>query len=863
MNKLVLSALAALTILYCCTCTQNNAGSEKLILRDNWNIQSSAKINEDGDQISDKSYQPEGWYPASVPSTVLATLVENKVFPDPYYGTNIKKLPGYITGRRRQMPEDSPFRVPWWYRTNFKIPASYKGKNIWLNLQSVNYKANVWLNGHLVADTTEIEGPYRLFNLDITSRAVAGKINCLALEIFPPEGMDLTITWVDWNPTPPDRGMGIWYDMSVNATGPVSIKHPRIITDLEIPDLKKADLTISADLKNSGNQKISGKLSGKIENIEFSRDITLQPGERRTVAFTATDFPQLTIDSPRVWWPHNLGPQNLYDLSLTFAISGIISDLREERFGIRKISSHLNTFDGQRTRVFRINGNDILIRGGGYVEDMMLRPDPIKVKAEIQYAKHMNLNAMRMEAPRGSDYIFDLCDENGIMLIVGWCCCSSWERWRNWTPHIADIAEASLKDQVLRLRNHPSVIDWLYGSDNPPPGLYEKRYIEVLDQLDNTRPYQSSATQDSSDIAGYTGLWMGPYPMVYAYQEPGYWYSKYEFNTEAGPSGEQIPPVESMRKMMPEEDLWPDSSDSWNIRLHHRFYPQARKALFSRYGEPGSLKEYSIKSQILQKEATQAMFEAFARNKYKSSGIIYWMYNSAWPTLYWQLFDYYLTPNGAFYGTKKACEPLHIQYSYDDSTIYVVNGYYDDFTGLKTSVKVFNKQMNPVYDKESNLKIRANENKLILKMRELNDIGEIYFLKLDLKDTSDRIISDNFYWLSAQGDVNADFTGLNDLPYVDLNATVTSVIKEGTKYLVSINIENSSSSLAFAINPKIKRSDSKEMVLPVFWDDNYFSLIPGEKRSVNVQFDAGNLSGEKPLLEIEGWNIHHEEQLIE
>jgi exo-1,4-beta-D-glucosaminidase len=846
-------------IMFILSCTRKTDTEEKLFLKDNWAIQSSSESGEDGEAISSTAYEPEEWYPTTVPATVLAVLVENGVYPDPYYGTNIESIPGYITGRRREMPEDSPFSVPWWYRTEFKLPADYKGKNIWLNFHSINYKANVWLNGNLIADTTSIEGAYRLFDMDITEHAVPGENNCLALEIFPPEGMDLTITWVDWNPTPPDRGMGIWYDVFIQSTGPVAIKHPHVITDLDLPSTDIADLTISAELVNTEDNQVTGVLKGQIEETEFSQEVTLDPGETRLISFAPDQYPQLQFTNPRLWWPHTVGTPNLYDLKLIFETGDKISDLKKVRFGIREITSYMNTFDNKRTRVFQVNGKNIVIRGGGYVQDMMLRSDKKRTRTDIQYARHMNLNALRMEAPRGSDYLFDLCDEEGIMLIVGWCCCCSWERWRNWTPHIADIAEASWKDQIVHLRNHPSVFNWLYGSDNPPPGNIEKRYISVLDQYDGTRPYQSSATQDSSDIAGYTGLWMGPFPVVYSYRPPAYWYGKLEFNTEAAPAGEQISPLESLRKMMPEEDIWPISK-SWEIRLHNRFYPDAREALFSRYGEPAGVEEYCMKSQVLQMEAVRAMFEAFARNKYRSSGIIYWMYNSAWPSLYWQLYDYYFTPNGAFYGAKTACEQLHIQYSYDDSSICVINGNYQDFNDLTASVKIYDLNMEEKYSDDVTINVSADESKKVMDIDWPDNPGNVYFLKPELKDASDKLISSNFYWLSAKGDENADFTDLNKLPEVSLNVTSTPVEKEGNTCSLDVTVENPSSSLAFFVNPKILKSDSKDMVLPVYWEDNYFSLLPGEKRTIKVHFNAGDLDGENPSLQVQGWNIKPSEK---
>jgi exo-1,4-beta-D-glucosaminidase len=844
--------MAAIISLY--ACTSQSAPQKSLLLRDNWAIQSSKEVKGDGREISITSYQPEKWYPATVPSTVFGTLVENKVYPDPYYGTNIESVPGYISRRGGEIPAESPFKASWWYRTVFTLPADFKSRNTWIKFHSINYKANIWLNGHLIADTTTVEGAYRLYNFNITQYALSGKQNCLALEIIPPKGNDLTITWVDWNPTPPDRGMGIWYDIAVHSTGPVAVDNPRVITKLNLPSTDKASLTISADLSNYTDKKVKGVLKGTIENITFSQELTLDPKEARQITFSPENFSQLVISDPKLWWPHTVGPQNLYDLNLSFEIKGKVSDSEKIRFGIREITSWMNNFDGKHTRVFQINGKNIVIKGGGYVEDMMLRPSDKRIDTDIMYAKHMGLNALRMEAPRGPDYIFEKCDEEGILLMVGWCCCSSWERWEKWTPDVEIIAQKSWHDQILRLRNHPSVFNWLLGSDNHPTESVEKMYIQTLKELDGTRPYQSSATQDSSTVSGNTGLWMGPYPKVYAYRPPVYWYGKLEFNTEAGPSGEQIPPLETMRKMMPENDLWP-ISNSWNIRLHKAFYPDARNALYSRYGKPEGVKEYSMKSQVLQYEATRAMFEAFAGNKYKSSGIIYWMYNSAWPSMYWQLYDYFFVPNGAFYGTKKACENLHIQFSYDDSSIRVVNGNYRDFSGLKATAKLYNMNMAEIFSAETPVEIKSDESRKVLSIERPEEAGDIIFLKLILSDAGGKEISSNFYWLSSKGDENADFNALNKLPEVELNYTVSSVRQENGKYIAVIDIENPSASLAFSVNPKIVKKDSKELVLPVFWEDNYFSLLPKEKRSVKVEFDAENLDGAIPVLALDGWNI--------
>jgi exo-1,4-beta-D-glucosaminidase len=311
--------------------------------------------------------------------------------------------------------------------------------------------------------------------------------------------------------------------------------------------------------------------------------------------------------------------------------------------------------------------------------------------------------------------------------------------------------------------------------------------------------------------------------------------------------------------MMPESDLWP-MSESWNIRLHKAFYPQARKALFSRYGEPKGVEEYSMKSQVLQYEATRGLFEAFAANKYRSSGIIYWMYNSAWPTMYWQLYDYFYAPNGSFYGTKKACENLHIQYSYDDNSIRVVNGNYKDFYGLKATAKLYNMNMGEIYSTEAPVEIKSDESRKVFTVERPIGADDITFLKLVLSNNEGKEISSNFYWLSSKGDENADFTALSSLSETELNFSVTSVKQENGKYSAVVEIENPSGSLAFFVNPKIIKNTSKELVLPVFWEDNYFSLLPKEKRSIKVAFAAENLDGAAPILALDGWNIKKTEK---
>ena len=148
-------------------------------------------------------------------------------------------------------------------------------------------------------------------------------------------------------------------------------------------------------------------------------------------------------------------------------------------------------------------------------------------------------------------------------------------------------------------------------------------------------------------------------------------------------------------------------------------------------------------------------------------------------------------------------------------------------------------------------------------LEEVKDLSNIYFLKLELKDASGKLISSNFYWLSSKGDEKADFTELDKLPAADLKVKLSSLEKKDGKLIFYAEIENTGNNLAFAVNPKVLKSNSKDLVLPVFCEDNYFSLLPKEKRKIKIEFNAANLDGEKPVFKLDGWNSKAIEKILE
>ena len=850
-------------------------------------------MRDDGVAISLPGYATHNWYPATVPTTVLSALVTDQVYPDPYTGMNLRSIPGttypiFEDFSNIMMPPDSPFRQAWWYCTEFALPAEFSGKTLWLAFDGINYRANVWMNGVRVATSEKLAGMWRLFEFDVTAAARPGQVNSLAVEVFPPQPRDLAITLVDWAPMPPDKEMGIWRDVHILATGPLRLRYPAVLTTLNSPANDQAALTVKAELTNAADHPVTGIVKGTIENIDFQQPVQLGPRQTQVIHFTPGAFPQLTLAHPRLWWPAPVGPQNLYSLDLHAEVDGQVSDSSHIRFGVRQVTSKL---DQQNHRVFQINGKNILIRGAGYSFDLLLRSSPEKQREQLRYVRDLHLNAVRMEGKLEDDHFFDLADEMGILMMPGWCCCDQWENWPKWDTEDEYIAAQSLRDQIRRLERHPSILVWLYGSDFAPPPKVEKMYLQILRESDWPNPAIASAGGRTTTV-GPTGVKMtGPYEYV----APSFWYvdhrhgGAFGFNTETSP-GPAIPPIESLRRMLPPDHLWPiDSVWEYHAGGMSRTLKVFTEALNKRYGASHSAEEYSRKAQTQAYEAHRAMMEAYGRNKYTSTGIIQWMLNNAWPSMIWHLYDWYLRPAGSYFGVKKACEPLHVQYSYDDRSIVVVNSFYQSFPHVKVVAKIFNLDMAQKFSREAELDVAPDSSTRVFTLPDIPGLTSTYFVNLTLESAGE-VKSSNFYWLSTrpeaidfareqedtsgQYDIStwaptrtfADYTALNRLPEVDLQVTARGQVgaKESS---TTVTLRNPRRTLAFGIRLKLNRAASNRVsadapadaeILPILWQDNYFVLLPGETRQITATYRTSDAGEASPAVEVEGWNVRHQ-----
>jgi len=870
--------------------------NEKLLLGDRWTLQSSAKVDARGEDISRPAFIPQGWHDATVPTTVVAALVKDKTLPDPFFGMNLRQFAGmtYAIGKNFSniaMQTDSPYAVSWWYRKQFMAPASYGGKTIWLNFKGVNYRANIWLNGKQIAKSTDVAGAWRTYEFNVTESVKPGAENVLAVQVFAPTENDLAITFVDWNPAPPDKNMGLWREVFLTTSGPVALRYPTVVSKLNSPTNDLAQLTVTAQVKSATDRPVSGRVKGRITNIvrskvevrDFEQDVSLAPNEVKDVIFTADKLEALTVSYPQLWWPTQMGEAHLYWLDMEFEIDGAVSDRSHTEFGIRQITSELNATGG---RAFHINGKNILIRGGGWTTDMMLRPDPQRLRDEFRYVRDMGLNTIRLEGKLESEDFFDLADHEGILVMAGWCCCDFWERWTRWQPQDFEIAQQSLRDQIYRLRSHPSLVMWLNGSDNPPPPDVEQMYLNIEKQLLWPNPVVSSATGKATSVTGESGVKMtGPYEYV----APGYWEQDtlqgqterkqcnpggcggaYGFNTETS-MGPAVPPLESIRAMVGKDHLWP-IDDVWNFHAGGGEFKDIHvfaDALARRYGKSDNVEDFAFKSQLQTYEGVRAMYEAYSRNKYQATGVIQWMLNNAWPSMIWHLYDYYLRPGGGYFGAKRAMEALHPVYGYDDHSIWLVSSQYEDVKGLKLTTKIYNLDMTEKFSHEDSVAAPADSTAKIFTLPALQGLSPTYFLVLRLADSTGKMVGSNFYWLSTKPETLdwaksnwwmtptssfADYGALSQLPKVKLKVTEHSV-RLGEDSITRVMLENPSKNLAFFLRLKVKRDNNDDEILPVVWQDNYISLLPGEKRELTATYSASELRTSKAVVEVTGWNV--------
>ncbi|KUJ42646.1 exo-beta-D-glucosaminidase [Streptomyces sp. NRRL F-5122] len=839
-----------------------------------YEIQSTARVSESPAAVSSPGFPARGWYPAGSRSTVLGALLEDGVYADPFYSTNQQKIP------------KADFRVPWWYRSDFTVADISERTH--LDFSGVISAADVYVNGRRVADASAVTGAYTHHELDITSLVRAGR-NTVAFRIRPNDpDKNLTMGWIDWLQPPPDENTGIVRDVLVRRGGPVALRDAHVLTRLDVPSLAAADLTVKARVRNDSASAVTATVSGRIGSLSFTRRVPLAAHESKAVMFGPADVPALHLVSPRVWWPAGMGGQPLYRLDLTASVSGAPSDTAHESFGIRDVKAPLNA-DGARQ--YSVNGRRLLIKGGGWSPDEFLRWDPTYVADRLKHALDLGLNTIRLEGHIEPDEFFDLADRYGILALPGWECCDKWEGEVNgeesgdeWTAADHPVAKASMAAEAARLRDHPSVVSFLIGSDFAPDATIEKDYLDALRAADWPNPVIAAASDNSSPQLGSSGMKMtGPYDWV----PPDYWYAKREggatgFNSETS-AGPDIPTLDTLRRMMTPAELdtlWKDpKAEQYHRSPSSTFGTLALydDALTGRYGAPRGLGDYVRKAQLAQYENVRAQFEAYGRNAtdaaQPSTGVVHWMFNSGWTSLHWQLVDRFLDQGGAYFGAKKANEPLHVQYSYDDRSVVVVNNRHTAASGLTAHVSLYTTDGRRMYDRAvTGVSVPgdgAHTTALALPSS-VSGLPTTYLARLILTDPAGKEVSRNVYWLSTRPDTldwahtdwyytpttsYADLTGLASMAQVPVSATASTRTGGDDMSTTRVTLRATGSGRTPSLLTDAHLVDSAgRPVLPVHWSDNEVSLWPGESVTLTATYRTADLHGTAPGVRISGWN---------
>lgn len=843
------------------------AGPATTPISSGWAIFASGRVEAPGERIATRGFDTEDWYPAKVPSTVLGNLVDLGIYGDVFFSRNLAALSA------------APFQQPWWYRTEFTAEQAGPGVHSRLIFEGINYRAEVFLNGRKVAGKEQVQGVWRVHDLDVSRWLRKGR-NALAVKVYRPQPGEFTLGFVDWNPAPPDGSMGLFRPVLLRQSGAVSVEQPAVRTRLELPSLASADLTLETTLVNHSDAVAVGRLDGSLDGVAFALPYRLKAGERRRLLLTPADLPALRVRNPRLWWPVNLGAPELYTLTLQASGAGRVSDTQTVTFGIREVGDYINA---QGHRGYTVNGRPVLIRGGGWVDDLFLREDGRQLEAQLAYVRHMNLNTIRLEGFWGaSQRLYDLADRMGILIMAGFSCQWEWPEYLQgvqesdgskpfggpFRPRDIALAEGYLRDQARWLRNHPSLLVWLIGSDKQPYPEAEKRYRALLAKEDPTRPVLASAKGWTSPVSGPAGVKMnGPYDYV----TPNYWFEDrsnggaFGFNTETGP-GPQIPPLASLKKMFLGSRLWP-INDEWDYHCARYAFGTIDRyygAFKARYGEPKDLETFAYRAQAANYEAVKAMFEAFGIHQPEATGVIQWMLNAAWPKLYWQLYDHFLMPNGAFYGTRKGSQPLNLVWDCARHTLHAVNDTRQPLADARARVRIFRLDGSLAHEAVLPVKVGPGAALDLGALPALAPMGPVSFLDLQLLDAAGGLLSRNFYWMSAQPDrlapetgdwlamgnaSYADFRALDRLPAVRVDAQAR-FDQAGCE----VSLVNEGEAVAFLLELSLVTEDG-EPAVPVLWEDNYLSLPPGERRALRVSFLDPKLGGKRLRLKVRGWNL--------
>lgn len=903
----------SLSLMMLCTLGAVAAGRGRLIL-DDWQLLSTVDTQASGSAVATPGFDTAGWHHAAVPSTVLNALVEDGTWPDPRVGMNNFLIPDVSE-------EGSPWRDAWWYRTEFTYPHVSKGTRLWLNLDGINYRADIWLNGKQIAAADTTVGMFRRFRYDVTGILRPGGRNALAVKIhqvdhpgvpspgtqfvlFGPNRGQAADIWRDetlkmsggWDcaPVVRDRNMGIYQPVYITATGPVTFADPHIVTTLPGGDTLMARVSITAPVVNHSGRKLRGRLTARISSIDeidfvtykkkaarvikpvtLRREVTVEPGDTAVVTFTAD------IADPPLWWPNGYGDQPMQHLELTFDPSGAPATTWSDDFAIRDVRAELMEREYESHRgtekeyglYYVVNGRRIFARGGWLQPDILLANTQRNIYDQARLIAAMGANIVGSEdMPAPTEDWLDAFDKYGLMYwhVFHQCYRMFPGRESQDNPDDHDLAIAHVRDEILRYRNHPSLVAWVGVNEVLPAEDLYNATKQAVAELDPSRHYIPT-TSVSWDVEKLTPWLAADLPTGttddgapdYAWAPSGYYFDKIDevytqmFKNELGMPA---PPVyENLRKFIPTVDkpfdirdrLWPLDSvwaehGAWCV--NNFVYRGFDNAIRTFYSDPESAEDYALKAQLLSADGYRAMIEAANRRAWDiTTGVMLWKLNSCWPDVAWQVYDWYLTPNAAYYFTKKAMEPLHLQLNSNSDIVTLVNTTPRAEGPLVAEATITDFFLKEQWSRRDTVSIAPDSYSDIFKLPNPARLAAVYLVTLRLSDTSGREIARNTYWRYSQ---HPNFYWLLRMDAGTLKSDV-NIDRDGSEYVITVNLHNSDDGISFFKHLTVSDSPDGASVDPVFWSDNFVTLLPGESMTLTARVAADLLpAGATPVVRI-------------
>ncbi len=868
-----------------------------------WKLAEAPTVSASPEAISTPGFDAGAWMPATVPGTVLTTMVDRGRYPDPDFGLNNLDIPEKLN------------RQDYWYRAEFATPKSGALSRVSLRLDGINYRAEVWLNGQLLG---QVAGAFTRGTFDVTRSLHRRGRNALAIRVSPvphpgiPNVQSIALgsglnggameldgpTFVaaegwDWNPPMHDRDTGLWQDVHLVASGPVSIGDQQVITQLALPDTSKADITLNIALGNESGKAVTGTLKAAFEGVEIRKRVTVPPGGA-TVRLSPSEFAALHLQHPRLWWPNGYGAPELYHLVTTFIAENSAPATKKLRFGVREITYELSLLDsqGELRRVdddptlgrlaaapqvdvthegmrevpggwaasiaagqdgspvfhpvddtratpfltIKVNGVRIAMRGGSWgMDDSRKRVSRERLEPFFRYDRDANLNTIRnWQGQNTEEVFFDLADEYGMLVWNDF-----WEVTTNSNAEAEDpqLFLANARDTILRYRNHPSIAIWCGRNEGVPQPILNRGLIALTHSLDGTRYYSPSSNEVNL-------LPSGPY----SYEEPADYFSKLDrgFAVEVGTSS--LPTLEWFSRWLPQEDRWP-VSDDW---AYHNWHPKDafRDHREAEFGEAATLEEYERQAQMMNYVDYRAIFEGFNAHLWApNTGRLLWMTQPSWPSMLWGILSSDYATQASYYATKKACEPLHVQFDLATNDVEVIDTTREPLPHAKVDAEVYALDGKLLLHQDATVDAAADDVTQALHLDLaplLRDTTVLVHLALHGRDGA--LLSENLYWRAAS---EAGYRALNSLA----KAHVTLTAKESSSTTRSIVVDLKNTSTFAALNTKLTvvYADNESEVLPAFYSDNYVSLLPGEQRTITVDLPRSE-RGRALRVKFRGWN---------